>query len=329
MKKKLIGFGELLLRLDAPGHTRFSQLDGFQAKFTGGEANVLVAANRFGIESCLMVSSVANNALGDACIEFLNRYGVDSDFVYRVDGRLGILFVETGASVRPTRVVYDREFTGFRQASPATYDWNAILKDAGILHISGTAPALGVEVSKAIKNAISAAHQAGCLVSFDCSYRSALWSIEEASKSYQSLAEKVDILFASPGDARLFFGIKSDDDEDCIRGLAEQFGPKTIAFTDRVEASASQNELTGCLLANDQFFRSKSYRFEIVDRIGSGDAFAGGILSSIMKSKSNSETVEFATAAAVLKHTIPGDFCLAASSEVVDLMNGESLRVRR
>ena len=326
---RLVGFGELLLRLDTPGHNRFSQAESFQAKFTGGEANVLVAARRFGVDQCCLVSRLPNNALGDACVEFLNRYGIQTDAVLRGGDRLGILFVETGASVRPTRVVYDRSHTSFRQLAVDEIEWQRLLQDADGLHITGTAPALGKNVNQAIDLAMSVAQEKGCLVSFDCSYRSALWGIEEAAKAYRRLARQSDLLFASPGDASLFFGIEEASEEARIRKLMEELEIGQIAYTSRVEKSASVNELQGTYCTSSGCFHSKKYTFEIVDRIGSGDAFAGAVLAGIMQNKPEHELIEFATAAAVLKHTVPGDFCLVGPDEVQDLVDEKSLRVRR
>ena len=329
MQHKLVGFGELLLRLDAPGNLRFSQVEQFQAKYTGGEANVLVAARNFGISHCEMVSCVPNNPLGHACIEFLNRYGIDTSSVHSAGDRLGILFVETGTSVRPSQVVYDRLHTSFRSMDPDSCNWESTLKGAGVVHITGTAPALGSRVNKAIDQCLLAAKKLGCLVSFDCSYRSALWSIEEASVAYRKIAAKADLLFASPGDAKLFFGVDHENVDQRMATLMEDFGVSHLAYTDRIEESASANRLTGVYWHQGNKHSSREYAFEIVDRIGSGDAFAGGIVSRIIKETPGEQTVEFATAAAVLKHTVLGDFCLVSEDEVNELVAGKSLRIRR
>lgn len=325
----MVGFGELLLRLDTPGHSRFSQLDQFQAKFTGGEANVLVAAKHFGVENCSIVSKVPSHAIGDACLQFLNRYGINTEFVARGGERLGILFVESGSSLRPSRVIYDRKHTGFRDGGPAEYDWDSVLREAAILHITGTAPALGPNVVHAMDDAIKAARNHGCLVSFDCSFRSALWGVEEAGKAYRDIARQVDILFASPGDATLFFGIDDTNEQRRMEILAREYELGYLAYTSRDEISATKNKLAGFCLHNGDWAQSDEYEFEIIDRIGSGDAFAGGILASLIKGESAKSGVDFATAAAVLKHTVPGDFCLVAETEVLELLRGDGLRIRR
>lgn len=331
-KTKLVGLGELLLRLDTPGHQRFSQAESFGAKFTGGEANVLVAARRFGVETCALVSRLPDNPLGEACLEFLRRYGIDTRHVALGGERLGILFVETGQSVRPTRVVYDRSHTSFRDINPDDYDWEWILRDAAYLHITGTAPALGENVNRVMDQAIEVARRQGCGVSFDCSYRSALWGVDAAGQAYRRLAREADLLFASPADAELFFGLGDGDENDRMRRLMDEYELSRVAWTKREEKSASSNLLRGTIWAGAERFESRVYDFEIVDRIGSGDAFAGAVLSGLMREPSAAsitELIEFATAAAVFKHTIPGDFCLASRHEIEELVAGKSLRIRR
>lgn len=329
MSKRLVGFGELLLRLDAPGNLRFQQADCFECKFTGGEANVLVAARNFGIEDCQIVSAVPDNPIGESCIRFLQQQDIGTNHIL-VDGeRLGILFVETGASLRPTRVVYDRLHTAFRQADPEAYDWKRILDGSGILHVTGTAPALGENVTGALEECMDFTRHGDYQFSFDCSYRSSLWSIEDAARAYRRWARHADILFASPGDAKIFFGIEDPDPRSRLERLAEEYGIRYLAFTTRREPNTSVNHLTGSLLADGRWSESREYEFPVVDRIGAGDAFAGGMLASLMIGKSPEESVEFATAAAVLKHSVVGDFCLVSASEVRELVDGTSLRIRR
>ncbi|MEE2642485.1 MAG: sugar kinase [Planctomycetota bacterium] len=329
MKTKLVGFGELLLRLDSPQHLRLAQAEQLQARYTGGEANVLVAAKNFGVEHCQMVSRVPDQAIGHACIEFLNRYRLDTSSICLGGDRLGILFVETGASIRPTRVVYDRLHTGFRQSNRNDYDWPTLLADADVVHITGTAPALGDAVQAAMDDCLEAARSANCLVSFDCSYRSALWDIEQAGEAYRRYAPRVDILFASPGDAELFFGIKEPDVDQRMRQLADRYGIGHLAYTERDELSASVNGLQGIYWQGGEKRQSRRHEFEIVDRIGSGDAFAAGLIASLLQKQDPGFRIEFATAAAVLKHTISGDFCLVSAAEVGELVEGTGTRIRR
>ncbi|MEC9091690.1 MAG: sugar kinase [Planctomycetota bacterium] len=329
MNNKLVGFGELLLRLDPPGHLRLAQADQFQAKFTGGEANTLVAAKRFGVSECIMVSRVPQHELGTACVDFLKQHGLSTESIVRGGDRLGILFVETGASLRPSRVIYDRTNTAFQDSDPQEYGWNTLLKDASIVHITGTAPALGAKVNQALNDCFAAAKQNNCLVSFDCSYRSALWNIEDASRAYRQIAKEADILFASPEDAELFFGFTDTDPDQRIQRLLNDYGLRSIAWTQRQEISASTNRLSGVLWGENEKHSSQDYEFEIIDRIGSGDAFAAGILASFLQEKPLEHAIEFATAAAVLKHTVVGDFCLVSASEVEELLAGKSLRIRR
>ncbi len=329
MSKKLVGFGELLLRLDTPGHERISQAESYHARFTGGEANVCVAARRFGVTECAIVSQVPDHAIGDACLETLNRFGVDTSSVVRQGERLGILFVENGVSLRPSNVLYDRSHTSFRNADPEGFRWDQILTDAGVLHISGTAPALGAKVNRILEDAIEAAKSLGCPVSFDCSYRSALWGIEEAGKAFRRLGEQADILFATPEDGRMFFGVDSEDPRQVIAKLAEDYQVQQIGYTDREIESASVNSISGVLYRDGVFSLSRSHRFEIVDRIGSGDAFAAGILCGYLCDWEAQKTIDFASAAGALQHSIAGDFCLVSADEVERLVESSSLRIRR
>ena len=317
------------MRLDTPGHLRIGQAEQFQARFTGGEANVLVAANMFGIQDCVMVSGVPDHALGHACIDFLKKHGLSTDSIVLGGDRLGILFVEKGASLRPTRVIYDRLHSAFRDANPEDYDWDSILEGAGIVHVTGTAPALGDKVNDAICDCFAAARQKDCLVSFDCSYRSALWGIEDASQAYRKIARSADILFASPADVELFFGFNDADPDQRMKRLLDEYDLQYAASTQRHERSASVNQLSGMLWAGGKKYCSGEHEFEIVDRIGSGDAFAAGILASLMQEKQPQTAVDFGTSAAVLKHTVLGDFCLVPASEVEELVAGKSLRIRR
>lgn len=319
-----------MLRLDSPGNLRFGQSDHLLAKFTGGEANVLVAAKRFGVNHCAMASKVPDQAIGHSCLEFLNRYGIDTTPVALGGDRLGILFVESGTSVRPTRVIYDRSQTSFVNSSLDDFDWDEILRGAGVLHITGTAPALGHNVNDLIERSILAAKQAGCLVSFDCSYRSALWGIEQAGSAYRKIAKDCDILFASAEDAKLFFECEDEDKDDRVKRLMDQYEVAHLAFTHRTQHSVSSNSLSGEYWSSGhEKNESSTYQFEVVDRIGSGDAFAAGLISSILQDRSAEDSIEFATAAAVLKHTVIGDFCLVSKNEVEELMAGKSLRIRR
>jgi len=325
---RLVAFGELLLRLDTPGHQRITQTGSFTARYTGGEANVAVALAQLGWPAA-MVSKVPAHEIGSACINSLRQYGVDTAAVARGGDRLGILYVENGASQRPTSVIYDRLHTSIRGARPDEFDWPAILSGAGWFHFTGTAPALGENVREVLRSAISQCRLLSIPVSFDCSYRSALWPIEQAALAFQDLAADVDLLIASPSDARNFFRISAADDRQAIAELHQIFNVRQIAYTEREIHSASVNLLSGILYDGTRFFDSRRHRIEIIDRIGSGDAFAAGVIFGLLSSWPQQQTIEFATAAAVLKHSLPGDFNLVSREEIERLVADDNFRIRR
>lgn len=325
---RLVAFGELLLRLDAPGHQRLVQADRFQAAYTGGEANVAVALAQWQVEA-RAVSVVPDNALGQAAINFLRRYGVDAAHVARGGERLGILYVETGAAQRATGVVYDRLHSSFRQLDPAAFDWQEILSGADWLHLTGTAPAAGDGALQAIGDALAAARRMDVRVSFDCGYRSTLWTRDQAARAIAPLLPQVDLFLGSEHDARLLFGIEAAG-EASLRAMHDRFGMRHVAYTERLGESGSQTTLRGLLFDGAAVAASRAYTVDVVDRIGAGDAFAAGVLLGLMHDWPGRQTVEFAAAAACLKHTIPGDFCIVGRDEVERLAGGEeSGRVRR
>jgi 2-dehydro-3-deoxygluconokinase len=311
-------FGELLLRLDAPGRSRLTQAGRFEARYTGGEANVAVALAQWGART-RAVSKVPAHDLGQACIDFLRAYGVNTDWVLRGGERLGLLYVETGADQRPAAVVYDRRGSSFSAIQPGEIDWEALLPGVDWLHVTGTAPALGPNVRAVLHDGLRAARRLGVTVSFDTNYRSALWSVEDASRALGELMPWVDVFVGSPHDARSLFGIDAEPARSAEL-MRQRFGFRCVAYTLRDSRSASVNRLAGLLCDEAGCAVSREHEMEMVDRIGGGDAFTAGLIHGLLSSWERQRAVEFAAAAACLKHAIPGDFLLASLQEVEQLM---------
>lgn len=327
-RKSLVAFGDLLLRLDTKGHDRFVQSGEFGARYTGGEANVAAELAQWGVDT-FAVSKVPDHAIGQACVNYLRRFEINTDWVLRGPGRLGILYVETGASQRPSRVVYDREHTCFRGIRRGELDWNAILRGKDWFHFTGTAPALGANVLAVLKDGLRAARRKGVTVSFDCNYRSALWSRGEAARVLKGLMAYVDVFIGTHHDARALFGIEAEPPESAAL-LRRRFDFRAVAYTLREGASASVNRFSGILCDAKGGDVSRAYEMQMVDRIGGGDAFSGGVVYALLMGWPRRQAIEFATAAGCLKHSIPGDFNLVSVDEVRQLVNtGDSGRVQR
>lgn len=325
---KLVAFGELLLRLDTKGFERFVQAGEFTARYTGGEANVAAALALWG-HTTFAVSKVPSHEMGQACVNYLRQFGVNTDWVARGGDRLGILYVETGASQRPSKVLYDRAHTSFREARPEDFDWATILAGKNWLHFTGTAPAVGQGVRRALEDALRTARRLGVTVSFDCNYRSTLWSVDEARTVLPPLMEHVDMFVGTTYDTEILFDIPGTPGQSAAR-LRERFGCRHVAYTLRQAESASVNRLAGMLSAAEGSWTSREYEMQLVDRIGGGDAFTAGLIHGITSGWDGQRAVEFAVAASCLKHSIPGDFNLVSLEEVQQLVEtGEAGRVRR
>ena len=326
--KKFVAFGELLLRLDARGFERFVQSEAFVARYTGGEANVAAALAQWGVDA-FAVSKVPDHDIGQACVNYLQRFRINTDWVGRGPGRLGILFVETGASQRPSRVVYDRDHTCFRGIRRQEFDWNAILRGKDWFHFTGTAPALGPNVVAVLQDALRVAKRNGVTVSFDCNFRSALWSRGDAARVLEGFMKHVDIFIGTHHDARELFSIEAGPVESAAQ-LRRRFGFQAVAYTLRDGASASVNRFGGLLCDAKGCDMSRSYDMQMVDRIGGGDAFSAGLVYALINRWPRGKVIEFAAAAGCLKHSIPGDFNLVSVAEVQQLVaTGESGRVQR
>lgn len=313
----MLAFGELMLRLDTPDNKRFVQAGGFTARFTGAEANTAVTLAQWGVDA-FAVSKVPDDEIGQACVNFLRRYGVKTCHVLRGGLRLGALFVETGASQRPTKVLYDRSGSSFSCANQSEYDWPAILKGKKWFHFSGTAPALGPGVLVALKAGLAEAKRHGITISFDCNYRSTLWPLERAKLILRELLGWADVFIGTPYDATLIFGIKGTP-ASSARTLARKYSLKAVAYTLRKGDSASFGTIAGQFIEGNAGARSREYEMKMVDRIGGGDAFSAGIIYGMLSGWDVHKTVDFAAAASCLKHSIPGDFLLATTSEIEEV----------
>jgi 2-dehydro-3-deoxygluconokinase len=340
-KKAVVTFGELLLRLTTRHHERFVQAESFGARYTGAEANVAVSLVNWGVEA-FAVSKVPNHEIGQACINYLRRFGVNTDFIVRGGKRLGIVFAEIGASQRPSQLIYDRAHSCFQEADPAAFRWEEILQGKDWFHFSGTAPARGENIVRTLKDAFSVAKKNRLTISCDMNYRSKLWTIEEARRVMPELMEFVDVAIIGVEDAIQIFGIpipeavRSNLIQDpsplaeTLANLSKRFRFSHVAMTLREEVSASANRILGLLYDGREMVRSRLYDIVVVDRIGGGDAFTAGLIYGLLMGEGWERTIEFAAAASCLKHTIPGDFNLVSKDEVKHLVEGKEFgRIQR
>jgi 2-dehydro-3-deoxygluconokinase len=321
-------FGEVLLRLEAPGFHRFIQAESFVARFAGAEANTAVALAAMG-RPCAIVSAAPAHEIGQACVNNFRRHGVDTQYLLRGGDRLGILYVENGASQRAGRVVYDRKGSSFSQLKPDALDWDEILRDTAWLHTSGITPAVGEGPRVAQMAALSAARKRGIKISYDPNYRSTLWSLDEARRVLPTCIEGIDLFLGTPHDAELLFGIKGDAAESGEE-LRRRFGIGAVAFTRREIPHASVNHLRALLIDAQGVHESRTYDIHIVDRIGAGDAFAAGMIYALQENWPGGPAIEFATASCALKQSIPGDYGLSTLAEITELAeSGQAGRVKR
>lgn len=341
-RRKFVGFGELMLRLNPPGFERLVQANEFEVRYTGAEANAAVMLAGLGL-AAYAVSRVPSHELGQACVNYLRRFGVNTDHVVRAGEHLGIMYLETGAAQRGSKVIYDREHTAIRDARPDEFDWPAILEGADWLHFSGTAPALGENVRRVLRDGLEQARARGVTVSCDLNYRAKLWGTDEAGEVMTGLMPLVDVLIGNEEDAAKVFGIRAEG-SDVVRGdlvvssyqqvaerLAEAFNLRYVATTLRTSLSASANHWAGLLYDGSRHYLSREYAISpIVDRVGGGDSFTGGLIYGLLTGLGPQQTVEFAAATSCLKHSIPGDFNLVSLAEIEALMAGDaSGRVQR
>ncbi len=342
MAKKVVLFGELLMRLAPKGVDRFVQAEEFDVRYTGAEANAGVSLVNFGMEA-YAVSKVPDTEIGQACINYLSRFRVNTDHVARGGERLGIFFLETGAAQRASKIIYDRGHSAIRDSTPSDYDWERICEGKDWFHFSGTAPALGEGVQRVLEDGLVVARRRGLTVSCDLNYRAKLWSPAEAQRVMTGFMRHVDVLIGNEEDAEKVFGIAapgSDVGKGKIVGdsyrhvaveLVRRFGFQKVATTLRESVSASVNGWAAMLSDGTTHVTSRRYEIApIVDRVGAGDSFTGGLIFALLSGYDLQRSVDFAAAASCLKHSIAGDFNLASVREVEALIAGEaSGRVQR
>lgn len=344
MGKKAVTMGEIMLRLSTPGQERFIQADQFDVCYGGGEANVAVSLSNYGYDT-QFVTAVPDNPIGECAVAALRKYGVKTDYIVKSGERLGIYFLESGSSMRASNVVYDRAHSSVSTARAEQFDFGAVFEGADWFHFTGITPAVSDSAAQLTEEALKAARAAGVTVSVDLNFRKKLWSSEKARQVMTGLMQYVDICIGNEEDAEkvLGFQAKATDVtkgelnlpgyEDVFNQMADQFGFRYIVSSLRQSYSASNNGWSACIMngRTREFYHSKTYSVTpIVDRVGGGDSFAGGIICGLLDGKDMREALEFAVAASALKHTIPGDFNLVTREEVESLARGDgSGRVQR
>ena len=336
MKKKVITFGEIMLRLSPPNFKRFVQADSYDVSFGGAEANVAVSLANYGIES-YFVTKLPENEIGQAAIDNLRRFGVGTSHIVRGGKRIGIFYLETGASQRSSKVIYDRENSAISEAKKVEFNWDNIFEDADWFHWTGITPALSLSTREILNEACMVANSKGIKISCDLNYRNKLWSTEEAQEVMRPLMKYVDLCIANEEDAEMSLGLKPSNsnienaqlNEDSYFQLAkklkEEFDFESVAITLRESYSASRNGWSALLLDDKdckEVYRSEIYDIQIVDRVGGGDSFGSGLIYGLLNKTNTKDALDFAVAASCLKHSIIGDFNLVTISEVEALVKG-------
>lgn len=338
---KVVTFGEIMLRLAPFDYERFVQANRLQATYGGGEANVAVSLAQFGHE-VFYVTRVPDNPIGAAAIRSLWENGVKTEYVVKGGKRLGIYFLEHGASIRPSKVVYDRANSSISEIEKTTFDWEKIFLGKDWFHVTGITPALSANCAQATIAATEIAKRLGVTVSCDLNYRKNLWTKQQAGETMKRIVKNVDVLIANEEDAADVFGIEAETtdvisgklDVKHYRKVAEQLrevsGAGTVAITLRESLSASDNNWSGVMLSGTEFFVGRKYPLHVIDRVGGGDAFSAGLIHGLISGWDKQKSLELAIAASALKHTIPGDFNFVTEAEVLAILKGDiSGRVQR
>ncbi|MBE6760742.1 MAG: sugar kinase [Ruminococcaceae bacterium] len=341
MMGKIVTFGEIMLRLAPNGYYRFFQNDQMQATFGGGEANVAVSLANYGMDASF-VTKLPKHAIGQAAVDSLRYFGVDTKDITRGGDRVGIYFLEKGASQRGSVCIYDRAYSAIQQAKSEDFDWNKIFDGADWFHFTGITPALGGNLVEICKEACIAAKNKGVKISCDLNYRGKLWTRDEARAAMSELCKYVDVCIANEEDAKDVFGIEAENTDiyggklnkegykSVAKQLMDTFGFEKVAITLRTSISANDNDWAGMLFDGDNYCFSKEYHLHIVDRVGGGDSFGAGLIYALLNGKDTQQAIEFAVAASALKHTVEGDFNRVSVSEVEKLAGGDgSGRVQR
>ncbi len=339
---KVVTFGEIMLRLAPNGYLRFNQMgDQLQATFGGGEANVAVSLANFGLDASF-VTKLPKHDIGQCAINEVRKFGVDTKKIVRGGDRVGIYFLEKGASQRASNVIYDRANSSIATAKKDDFNWKEIFDGVDWFHFTGITPALNADVADICLEALKVAKAMNVKVSCDLNYRKKLWTTEQAGKTMGELMKYVDVCIANEEDAEKVFGITSDGTnieggalnhagyEEVAKKLVERFGCKYVAITLRTSISASDNSWAGMLYDGKTAYFSKEYDLRIVDRVGGGDSFGAGLIYALLNNYDAQNVIEFAVAASALKHSIEGDFNRVSVAEVQTLVGGDgSGRVQR
>jgi 2-dehydro-3-deoxygluconokinase len=341
MAERVVTFGEIMLRLAPPGYERFVQARSFGVSYGGGEANVAVSLANFGVDAAF-VTKLPAHEIGQSAVNSLRQFGVDTSGIVRGGSRIGVYFLEKGASQRPSKVIYDRAGSAIAAASPGDFDWERLLDGAAWFHFTGITPALGDNAAALCLAAVQTAKAKGVTVSCDLNYRKNLWSREKAGQVMAGLMEGVDLCIANEEDAADVFGIRAGGTDaaagkvnheayrDVAKQLVERFGFSQVAVTLRESVSANDNYWAAMLYSGGECYFSKKYAVHIVDRVGGGDSFAAGLIYGRIKGMAPQAALEFAVAASCLKHSIEGDMNAVTVEEAARLAGGDaSGRVRR
>ncbi|GHV12639.1 hypothetical protein FACS189491_06020 [Spirochaetia bacterium] len=339
--KRIITFGEIMMRLNPEGYLRFVQADKWDVSYAGGEANVAASLAQFGMNAAF-VTKLPEHEIGQAALNECRRYGVDTGLIVRGGDRLGLYFVEKGASQRASKVIYDRAASAIALAKPEEFNWKEIFKGTDWFHFTGITPALSDSCAASCMDALRTAREMGLTVSCDLNFRKKLWSGEKAAAVMGSLMPLVDICIANEEDAADVFGIRAEGADvnkgelnresyiSVAKQLCDRFGFKKTAITLRGSISASDNNWSGMLYEGGEAFFAPNYQMHIVDRVGGGDSFGAGLIYSLLLQWDNQKAINFAVAASCLKHSIEHDFNLLSVKEVEALAAGNaSGRVQR
>ena len=338
---KVVTMGEIMLRLSSPFNSRFVQSQSFDVNYGGGEANVAVSLANYGHDA-YFVSKVPAHEIGDCAVNSLRKFGVHTDYIARGGDRLGIYYLETGASMRPSKVIYDRAHSSISEANPSDFDFDKIFENADWFHWSGITPAISDKSAEILRLALISAKKHGVTVSCDLNFRKKLWTSEKAISIMRPLMQYVDVCIGNEEDVQLCLVFKPDSDvtggktdasgyKEIFKQMKEEFGFKYVVSTLRESFSATHNGWKALIYNGEEFYESKRYDINpIIDRVGGGDSFAGGLIHGLLKYKDQGKALEFAVADSALKHTIPGDYNCVSEKEVETLMGGDaSGRVQR
>ena len=332
---KIVTLGEIMLRLSPAGNYRFVQSESFQIFPGGGEANVAVSLANYGHTACF-VSKLPSHEIGQIAVNALRRYGVKTEYISRGGDRVGLYYAETGASMRPSKVIYDRAHSAIAEADISDFDFDKIMEDADWFHWSGITPAISDKAAEIVRVACEAAKRHGVTVSVDLNFRKKLWTSEKAISVMRPLMRYVDVCIGNEEDANMCLGYKPDADVEggktdadgyyeIFKGMMKEFGFKYVVSTLRESYSASHNGWKALIYDGKTFYESKHYDINpIIDRVGGGDSFSAGLIHGLLSYKDQAKALEFAVAASALKHTIPGDFNLVSTSEVESLAKGNA-----